>query len=47
MTAASVRAYVDGTVTDIDVSKVCLGDDIRYGELLLSACLPATTSAWV
>ena len=39
MTAASVRAYVDGTVTDIDVSKDCLGDDIRYGEVIVR--LPA------
>ena len=29
MTAASVRAYVDGTVADIDVSKDCVGEDLR------------------
>ena len=39
MTAASVRAYVDGIDTDIDVSKHCLGDDIRYGVVVVR--LPA------
>ena len=29
MTAASVRAYVDGAVADMDVSKDCIGEDMR------------------
>ena len=40
MTAASVRAYVDGAVTDIDVSKDCIGDDHSSARPLLSIRLP-------